>query len=169
MPSIRAAIPNARLLVVGSQQSEYAAEVKIEAERLQVEDRIIWAGSRNDIHRVLAALDLYVLPSREENLPLSILEAMASGCAVVASAVGGVPECVLDQQTGLLVPPADPAALAQAVIRLLHDAQLREEFGVAGQQRVQAHFSRDGQVDQIERIFAHLAAPSSAPRHRLAS
>lgn len=158
LSTIVRAIPDAHLLCIGHQQSEYADRCRAEAERRGLGGYVTWTGARCDIERVLAALDVYVLPSLEENMPLAVLEAMASGCAVVATAVGGIPECVVHQQTGLLVPPANPDLLADAVIDVLSDAELRRRWGQAGRRRVAERFSVERGVSQLERVFRQVAA-----------
>ncbi len=158
LPRVVAAIPSARLVFVGSEVSpRYAARVKAEAERLGVAGRILWAGHRTDIRRALAALDLCVLASVEESFPLVLLEAMAVGLPVVATAVGGVPECVRPGETGLLVPPADSATLAEAIIALLADPGRCRSFGQAGAAWVRQRFSPEGQVARIEAALARIA------------
>jgi glycosyltransferase involved in cell wall biosynthesis len=158
LPRIIAAVPNTRLLCVGHEQRDYAARCRSAAEQLGVAPYITWTGSRSDIDIVMASLDVYVLPSLEENLPLSILEAMASGRPVVATAVGGIPECVVAERTGLLVPRGAEEALAEAVIRVLADPALRNSLGRSGRQRVSEGFSVDSQIARIERIFQRMAA-----------
>ena len=158
LPALVEAVPEVRLLCVGCNNTEYAARVRAEAEQLGVQDRIVWAGPRDDIERMLSAIDVYVLPSLEENMPLAILEAMAAGRAVVASAVGGIPECVTDQQTGILVPPAQSQPLAQALIRLLTHDEQRRRMGRAGQARVRANFSTESQIQRIDRSLERAAA-----------
>jgi len=97
-------------------------------------------GERDDVAQQLAASDVFALASRSEGMPLSVLEAMAAGLPVVASAVGGVPELVVDGETALLVPPSDADALARALERLLADGELRRRLGAAGRQRVLERF-----------------------------
>ncbi len=98
------------------------------------------AGERDDVPDVLARADVFVLSSRSEGMPISVLEAMAAGLPVVATAVGGVPEIVVDGETGLLVPAGDADALADALRRLLADAALRRRQGAAGRRRAELLF-----------------------------
>lgn len=160
LPNIRRAVPAARLLVVGGGPSAYRVALEREATRLGVDAMIVWVGQRSDVADIMKALDVFVLPSLEENFPLVVAEAMAAGLPVVATAVGGVPECVSAGETGLLVPPTDAAALADALIGLLGDAPLRRRLGEAARKRVQERFSAETQVPRIE------AALSLAARRR---
>jgi glycosyltransferase involved in cell wall biosynthesis len=100
-------------------------------------------GERDDVPAQLAASDVFVLSSRSEGLPLSVLEAMAAGLPVVATAVGGVSEAATDGETALLVPPDDVDALEQALTRLLGDRELRRRLGAAGRARVLERFGLD--------------------------
>ena len=104
-------------------------------------DHIRFLGYRSDVTELLHAADFFVLPSLLEGMPLSVLEAMSSGLPVIATTVGGVPEVVTDGESGLLVPPGDPAALSSAMARLSGDAALRERLGEAGRRRVSEAFS----------------------------
>jgi glycosyltransferase involved in cell wall biosynthesis len=103
-------------------------------------DRIELLGERGDVAAQLATSDVFVLSSRSEGMPVSVLEAMAAGLPVIASAVGGVPELVADDETGLLVPADDSTALAVALRRLLTDAGLRRAMGAAGRARAHERF-----------------------------
>jgi len=100
-----------------------------------------------------AAADLFVLPSWSEGLPLSILEAQAAGLAVVASAVGGIPEVIIPGQTGLLVPPKNPATLAEAICRLLADDNLRQRLAAGGQARTSGSFTEQKMVAQTYELY----------------
>ena len=119
----------------GPDRAAVAADV-----RRRVAGRVEFLGARRDVPELLAAADLFVLSSRSEGLPISVLEAMAAGLPVVATNVGGVSELVVDGETGFLVPPADPRALAEAVGRLLRDPHLRHRFGAAGRRRAERRF-----------------------------
>jgi glycosyltransferase involved in cell wall biosynthesis len=114
-------------------------------------------GERADVAERLAGAEVFVLSSRSEGLPMSILEAMAAGLPVVASAVGGIPELVVDGETGLLVPPGDAEALADALRKLVTDPELRRRFGAATRARVEERFSlaqtRRAHVELYERLL----------------
>ncbi len=97
-------------------------------------------GERDDVPALLAQGDVFALSTLSEGMPMSVLEAMAAGLPVVASAVGGIPEVVVDEETGLLVPPDDAGALATALGRLLSDPKLRRRLGEAGRRRAEERF-----------------------------
>ncbi|HEY8179412.1 MAG TPA: glycosyltransferase, partial [Candidatus Limnocylindria bacterium] len=118
-----------------------------------VRDRIVFTGRRDDISAITGELDIAVLPSLREAQGISILEAMARRKPVVATAVGGIPEVVADGVSGLLVPPADPSALAGALIRLARSPSLRQRLGDAGYEIVAEGFSIDAQVRRIEALY----------------
>jgi glycosyltransferase involved in cell wall biosynthesis len=103
-----------------------------------------------------ASADLFVLPSRMENFPLVLLEAMASGLPVVATAVGGVPEIVVDGETGLLVPPHQPEAFADAVNALLDDPERMRAMGAKGRERVKEHFTWAKVAERMARYFREI-------------
>lgn len=130
-----------RALIVGDGPER--ADVEAEARRLGVEEDVVVLGNRGDVAELLAAADAFVLPSTSEAMPMSVLEAMAAGLPVVASAVGGVPELVLDGETGLLVEPARPDALAAAIGRLAADPAARRRMGDAGRRRAEDEFAVD--------------------------
>lgn len=116
---------------------------RAQAERAGVIDRITFPGWVDEAgaDKVLRAADLLVLPSRAENQPVAILEAMARGLPVVATRIGGIPQQVLDGETGLLVEPDDAAQLAQALAALILSPERRTAYGQAGLRRFEAHFS----------------------------
>lgn len=155
LPAILAAVPNAHLLVVGGkEQSDYAVDARATAEQLGVAGHMTWTGHRTDVQDIMAALDLFVLPSQEESFPLAILEAMAAGLPVVATTVGGIPECVVPGETGILVPPARSEPLAAAIVDVLRDPVCARRFGEAGRRRVRERFSAQSQAPCIEAVLA---------------
>jgi glycosyltransferase involved in cell wall biosynthesis len=128
---------------------------------------VLLAGERDDVPEILAASAIFALSSRSEALPVSILEAMAAGLPVVATRVGGVAELVVDGETGLLVPPSDPRALAAALQRLLDEPELRGRLGAAGRTRVEEHFALDSflqsHLDVYRRALAARGLPLPKP------
>jgi glycosyltransferase involved in cell wall biosynthesis len=151
--------------VVGDGPDRAALEAEIRA--LGLTGAVELAGERRDVAGLLADSDVFVLASRSEGAPLSIIEAMAAGLPVVASTVGGVPELVEDAATGLLAPPGDPAALAAALARLLDDPELRRRLGDAGHERARARFDLDAvrraHIDLYARELARAGRPAPIP------
>lgn len=144
-------VPTAQLLLVGGGPEE--PRLRDRTRRLDIARRVVFAGSQPKSARYLSAMDLYVTASRREGLPLAVLEAMAGGLAVVATSVIGHVDVVEDGVTGLLVPPDDPGALAEAVARLLPDASRRRIMGEAARQRVQTQFAVPRMVAQIADLY----------------
>ncbi|NTV70728.1 MAG: TIGR03088 family PEP-CTERM/XrtA system glycosyltransferase [Azonexaceae bacterium] len=110
-------------------------------------------GERNDIPDIMRGLDCFVLPSLGEGISNTILEAMASGLPVIATAVGGNPELVLEGRTGHLVPAGNPAALAEAIIKLAQSREKARAMGQAGRQRIETQFSMAAMVDSYQQIY----------------
>ena len=121
--------------------------------QLGLNEMVSFVGMRRDILEWLPNFDIFVLPSDWEGISLALLEAMATGIPVVATAVGGTPEVVVDGETGLLVPPRDPEALAESITRLLNDPEMRQRMGQAGRQRVQDHFTIEETVLKTEHLY----------------
>jgi len=154
LAQVRERIPTVRLLLVGD--GELRGELEAQTQSLGLSSVVTFAGIRADVPEILAALDIFVLPSLWEGMPLVLLEAMAASLPVVVTAVGGTPEVVVDGVTGLLVPPRDPAALAQAIIRLLRDPDLRRRMGRAGRRQIEQHFAIGETVRQVEALYEAL-------------
>jgi glycosyltransferase involved in cell wall biosynthesis len=119
---------------------------------------VVFAGQRPDAAELMGEVDVVALPSSIEGLPLVLLEAMARRRAIIATPVGGTPELVVDGETGLLVPPRDPRALADAIRRLLSDPGIREHMGAAGQRRVADHFTADAMSQRVLRLYDEVVA-----------
>jgi glycosyltransferase involved in cell wall biosynthesis len=127
-----------------------------------VSERLRLVGFRQDIENVYGAADVVAVPSTEPDpLPNSALEAAAAGCAVVASAHGGLPEIIRDGQTGRLVPPSDPLALASAAAELIGNASLRDRLGAAAAADVRERFAPQRLLDAIQTLYDEQRAPSS--------
>jgi glycosyltransferase involved in cell wall biosynthesis len=143
---VREKIPNAELVIVGAdytllQPNSFTAELKTLAQSLGVLEHVRFTGGRADIPNVMAACDLFTLPSFEEPFGLVFLEAMAMRKPVIAIDNGGTPEVVEQGRSGLLSPPWDIPALAANIVRLLENAELREQMGSYGRSRVLSHFN----------------------------
>ena len=155
-----------RAAIAGDGPQRHELEGEIAA--LGLTNAVQLLGTRADVADVLADSDLFVLSSRSECLPMSVIEAMAAGLPVVASAVGGVPELVEQGRTGMLVPPDDPALLADAIARLIGDAGLRRRMGEAGRARAEALFDLDRFRRAHFDLYARELARRDLPLPRLA-
>jgi glycosyltransferase involved in cell wall biosynthesis len=143
-----------RLVVVG----DGPMRADLEALAANLGEPVIFTGLRADVARLLAAMDIFVLPSLHEALPIAALEAMATGLPVIATSVGGTPEVVRDGESGLLVPASDEEGLYEAIIRMLDDQGLAERLAMAGRERVRADFTLDGMARKVEAVYEELAA-----------
>ena len=119
---------------------------------------MIFAGFRNDLDRLFPAFDVFCLSSHLEGLGTSLLDAMAFGRPVVATAAGGIPEAVVDGVTGRLVPVGDPGALATALLEVIADPARGREMGAAGRRRFLERFTDDRMVENTLRVYAELRA-----------
>ncbi len=150
----REALPPVRLAIVGDGPERSALEELTRS--LGLEDRVAFLGMRSDTERLLRAFDLFVLPSLKEALPIALLEAMASGCAILASRVGGIPGALAPEVEGVLVDPRDEDQLAQGLQRLVGSAELRSKLGRAARLRVEQSFTLDGTARRHEELYTEL-------------
>jgi len=155
-PEILSKVPDAYFLFVG-RDAGAGADIQAEAAKLNIRDRVILTGQREDVPQLLQCMHVFVLASHEEGFSNAILEAMASALPVVATRVGGNGEAVLDQSTGFLVPPRQPAAIAEAVVPLLANAQLAADMGARGRKRVAEKFSYEAMIHGMQRFYAEVA------------
>lgn len=147
------AIPSVKFVLVG--EGEQRCKIQEEVTSLDLDDNFLFLGSRQDIPELLSCCDLSVLPSRAEGFPNAVLESMAAGLAVVATRVGGTTEMIEDGVSGVLVPPQDPQALAEAILRLLRDPQLARRLARAGQEQVRKRYSFDRLLLQLQEIYGN--------------
>lgn len=150
---LRARQPKVRFLLAG--EGEEASRLKRLANEFRIDDRVIFLGWQQEILDVLSALDLFVLPSRNEGMGRTIVQAMAMGKPIVATRVGGIPEVLGEGEAGLLVPPDDPVELASAIEQLLTDRELARTMAEAGKRRAPA-YSADKMVASIESLYETL-------------
>ncbi len=155
--------PEVQFLLVGDGPKRRHYEAMIEKSGLR--ENFLFLGRRNDVPQILASCDVAVLPSLAEGLPNAVLEYLASGLPVVATALGGNLEVVEDGVTGLLVPPNDPHALAMALSRLVADSQFAGQIAKAGRERVESKFSFERLITEVEGLYTHLLNERLAIRH----
>ena len=153
-------VPDVRVLIVGAGALE--GELARQIRRLHLEAHVILTGFRSDVPSLLKGLDLFVMSSVTEGLGTSVLDAMAAGLPVVGTRAGGIPESVVDGETGLLAPPRDAPGLARAIADLLRDAPRRRAFGDAGRRRARAVFSAERMVDETAAVHAAVAGATRA-------
>ena len=155
MPHIIKVFPTARLLLIGDGPSEsYFVEI---IKSLNFRERVILTGFRKDIPELVNILDLYVHPSLTEGLSIAVIEAMFLKKPVIATRVDGLPEVVVENQTGYLVPSKDAESIAKAVIDLLGNREKMRQMGEAGFKRAEAKFTPDVIVKELEALYRGLS------------
>lgn len=148
--------PSVRFVIGGTGPLE--EELKTKIRELRLESYVKMAGFIGDVPGFLSNLDVYVLSSDYEGLPLAVLEAMGAGLPVVSTAVGGVPEAVVDGLNGILVPPRQPKALAQAIVRFLVDPDMGRTMGIAGRERAEELFDAKVMAEKTVNVYRRLVA-----------
>jgi glycosyltransferase involved in cell wall biosynthesis len=148
-------VPDARFVIAGEGELRSMLERQIKEHRL--EKHVFLAGFRPDILSVHKAFDVFVMSSLTEGLGTSLLDAMACGKPIVATKAGGIPEVVVDGQTGLLVEPRDDEGMADAIVRLLRDETIRRRMGTAGEARVRERFSSERMVQDTLAVYERVA------------
>jgi glycosyltransferase involved in cell wall biosynthesis len=151
---LRDAIPNLHLMVVG--EGTLGDSMRQLVNSLKLSSNVTFAGARRDMRIVYEALDMVVIPSLWEGLPITLLEAMASGRPVIATAVGGIPEVIRHESNGLLVPPKDCLAIADAIKRSYVDRDLMCRLALAGRKTVQNEFSIELTARKIIDVYQDL-------------
>ncbi len=151
-----------RLLMIGRDDG-IGADLRAQTQALGLADHVLWLGERSDVDALLAASDIFVLPSHQEGFSNALLEAMASRLPVVATAVGGNIDAVVDRETGFLVPVRDARALAAAILSLAGDPGLRRSFGEAGRRRAEQCFALAACIDRYEMLYRALSEADPPP------
>lgn len=160
---LRAQVPGLRIECAGDgdlgKVQRYAASMNLAA-RVKMRG---WLGKEAS-EQLLSRASVFVLPSHAEGLPMSVLEAMAAGCPVVATRVGGIPDLVTDGVDGLLVPPGDPHALAAALQKILRDPAFAQQLGNAARQTIANRYTVERSLERLEQIYAGLGVRREAVR-----
>lgn len=151
---VRQNFPQVRLLLIGDGPAR--TELQILAEKLKISDSVHFAGFRTDIGPLLQIMDVFVLSSLWEGLPLALLEALSYGLPVVATAVDGVPEIITSETDGLLVAPADSEALATGILKILEHPELAARFRETGPEKVRAQFDETKMIESLENLYLNL-------------
>jgi len=151
-------MPEARFVVIGDTllglEPQYKAEIEEQVNRCGLSRSVTLMGWRNDVATILGDVDVLAHPSiAPESFGLSVVEALCQGKPVVASRHGGLVEVLADGETGLLVPPGDASALAEKILLLLHDADLRRQIGERGREMALQRFSAERMIRELEGSF----------------
>lgn len=157
-------VPEAQFILAGD--GPLRASLEAQARSLGLEGRVRFLGYRTDIRDLLKRCDVFVLPSLYEGLPLSILEAMSTVKPVIATQIGGIDDAVIPGETGLLVPPGDPVALALAIRSVLADQPWARRLAFAGRARVEQCFSAEKMVQQVTNVYIELLSGHEASDER---
>jgi glycosyltransferase involved in cell wall biosynthesis len=164
--TLRSSFAGLRLMIVGEGPDRTAIEQMVRRHNLG--DVVIMAGQQTDMRAVYAEIDIFVLPSLNEGLPMTLLEAMAAGKPIVATRVGAIGTVITDQETGLLIAPADEAGLTDALRRLLTDAELRLRLGRNAREHVQQNFTAAAMVQKYRAVYEEVLMRRSVCHARVA-
>ena len=156
VPHVLSEIPNARFFIVGG--GELMSELQSLATSLGLKHKLIFTGFRRDVGSFYQIADLFVMSSVQEGLGTAVIDALALAKPVVATQAGGIPEIIQDGESGRLVAPADPTALAEGIIELLANPEPAKRMGKRGQQGVRRNFSIDAMVEKNIKVYRHILA-----------
>ncbi len=151
MPEITKRFPDISLVIAGEGQLE--SDLRIEATELGIDKNILFAGPRLDMPELLQLFDLYILPSLWEGLPMVLLEAMAAGCSVVATNVGGIPKVIKHGKNGVLIHPQEPKLMASEIINLLSDKKLRDKYSQNSKKLFFKQYSAHIMTNKYEKLY----------------
>jgi glycosyltransferase involved in cell wall biosynthesis len=154
MPKVLNEFPQTKVLIVG--EGPLRDDLEALAQKLKIEKHIIFANFRNDVKEILSALDIVVVPSLLEGFPMVTLEGMAMVKPIIATAIDGIKEQIVDGEAGILIPPRDPSAIAEAIVRLSTDKELAQNLGLEGRRRVEKEFTVEKMVFETEKVYQSL-------------
>ncbi|MEM7798093.1 MAG: glycosyltransferase [Chloroflexota bacterium] len=154
MKTVVATNPNVKLIIIG--EGELRSQLEAQAAHLGLTEHISLPGRRSDIPQFMQALDLFVLSSHWEGMPNALLEAMAAGTPSIATSVSAAPEIIGEDEFGLLVPSEDPSKMAEAILLLRKDLQLRQALGEAGRKRIETNYTLEASVCRTLEVYAEL-------------
>lgn len=160
-PKILKRFPKIKFVFAGD--GSLREQLKARIRELGIEENFVFLGFRDDIPELLSSFDAFILPSLYEGLPNVVLEAMSCSNPVIATAVDGTPEAVVEGQTGYLVPSMQPEPLAEAIVRLLGDEKKMKEMGDKGRKRVELEFSVESQVKNFEDLYTKVSTVHADP------
>jgi glycosyltransferase involved in cell wall biosynthesis len=156
-------IPKPWLVLAIGRDDGMGVELKRHAAALNLASNVRWLGEQPAADQLLAAGDIFILPSHQEGFSNALLEAMAANLAVIATAVGGNLDAIVDNESGILVPPRDPSALATAIARFASDPDIRRRYGDAARRRVEQRFALQRCVERYEKLYRAMSEPDPRP------
>jgi glycosyltransferase involved in cell wall biosynthesis len=151
--------PFADLWLIGNDQQtqgEYEFELRCLAESLGITGRMVFWGHQDCVKKLMEQMDILVLPSYGEGFPLVLLEAMSIGLPVIASRVAGIPEMIVDGETGILIPPGNIEVIGDEIKRLMSNPSLRKSLGEKGRERVLKEFPKGKMLGQVRELYASI-------------
>jgi glycosyltransferase involved in cell wall biosynthesis len=154
MPKVLNKLPQTKVLIVG--KGPLRNDLEVLTRKLKIEKHIIFANFRKDVKEILSAIDILVIPSLLEGFPMITLEAMAMAKPIIATRIDGIKEQIVDEISGILIPPRDPDAIAEAIVRLTTDKELAQILESEGRRRVENEFTVEKMVSETEKVYQSL-------------
>jgi len=150
--------PNMKLALAG--EGDQRKELESLSTELRIENNVKFLGARIDLPNVLSACDSVIMPSLSEGFPRVAIEAMAASKPIIATRVGGTPEAIIHNQTGILVPSKDIEAMADAIVNVANNSELATRLGDAARERTEQHYSASKYVARLDEMYSRLAGLS---------
>lgn len=154
IPGVIKAHPDVKILIIGD--GPLKESLKAQGARLKLYDSLIFTGFRDDMREILSAIDILVIPSLLEGFPMITLEGMAMAKPIIATSIHGISEQIIDGESGILIPPKNPIALAEALCNLLRDTKRMKDLGLNARKRAEKQFSVEKMITETEKVFQSL-------------